>query len=37
MKRRPYYTPTELDIIITAAISLACIPVIMWLASSIGA
>lgn len=35
MNRRPYYTQTELDIIVTALVSLSCIPAIMWLFSSI--
>lgn len=35
MKPRPYYTQTELDIIVAALVSLACIPAIMWLFSSI--
>lgn len=35
MNRRPYWTPTEIDIVISALVALACIPVIMYIASAI--
>ncbi len=35
MNRRPYWTSTEIDIVISALVALACVPVIMYLASAI--